>query len=52
MCTYIAVNLLGVTAKGVSVKLALMSIPAGFVGILIQWIIIPPVVRILSKLKK
>lgn len=52
MCTYVAVNLIGVTAKGVDVKLALMSIPAGFVGILIQWIIIPPVVRILSKLKK
>ncbi|MBE6680679.1 MAG: ECF transporter S component [Ruminococcaceae bacterium] len=52
LCTYIAVNLLGVTAKGVSVKLALMSIPAGFVGILIQWIVIPPIVRILSKLKK
>lgn len=51
-CTYIAVNLLGVTAKGVSVKLALMSIPAGFVGILIQLVFIPPVVRILSKLKK
>lgn len=52
LCTYIAVNLLGITAKGVGIKLALMSIPAGLVGIVIQWIIIPPIVRILSKLKK
>lgn len=51
ICTYIAINLLGITAKGVSVKLALVSIPAGFLGIVIQWIIIPPIVRILSKLK-
>lgn len=52
VCTYLAVNLLGITAKGIDVKLALMSIPAGFVGIIIQLIIIPPIVRILSKLKK
>jgi len=52
VCTYLAVNILGITHNAISVKLALMSIPAGFVGIVIQWAVIPPVVRILSKLNK
>lgn len=52
LCTYLAVNILGITHNAISVKLALLSIPAGFVGIIIQWVIIPPVVRILSKLNK
>ena len=42
LCTFCAINILGITAQGLSMKLALMSIPAGAVGIVIQWILIPP----------
>ena len=51
LCTFLAVNILGITANGISVNLALLSIPAGFIGILIQWVVIPPIVRILAKIR-
>lgn len=51
-CTFIAVNLLGLTIPGTGVMLALASIPAGFLGIVIQWIFIPPVVKGISYIQK
>lgn len=51
LCTFAAVNILGITSPAISVKLALLSIPAGFVGIVIQWVLIPPVVRLFSKIR-
>ncbi len=50
-CTFAAIRLFGVTSPAVSVGAVLMSVPAGFTGLVIQWILIPPAVRILMKIK-
>lgn len=50
LCTFIAVNLLGVTNPAIGVKLAIASIPSGVPGIVIQLIFIPAIVKVLSKI--
>lgn len=52
ICTFLAINILGITAQGISMKLALMSIPAGAVGIVIQWILIPPCALAIQHISK
>ena len=43
-CTAAAVYIFGINNPAISVNAAIMSIPAGLVGLAIQWIFIPPVV--------
>lgn len=51
ICTYFAIHVLGISNPAISVKLCLLSVPAGFIGIIIQLILIPPTARILLKIK-
>lgn len=52
ICTFAAINIFGITSPAISVKAALASIPLGFLGIVIQWLIIPPAVNVLSKIAR
>lgn len=49
ICTAAAVYLLGIKNPAVSIKAALLSVPAGLIGIVIQLVFIPPVVIALKK---
>lgn len=51
ICTYLAVNVLGVSHPAIGVAAAIASIPSGVPGIVIQLVFIPPIVKILSQLK-
>ncbi len=51
LCTFAAVELLGITNPAVSVGAALSSIPAGLLGIAIQLLVLPQLGCIILKLK-
>ena len=51
LCTFAAIYIFGISSPAISIKATLASIPLGFIGIAIQWIVIPPIVRILSGTK-
>ncbi len=48
---FFATHILGIVNPAISTRLCLLSIPTGFAGIIIQLILIPPVARILRKIK-
>lgn len=49
LCSALGVYVLGIKNPAVSIKAALMSVPAGLIGIAIQLIFIPPVAIVLNK---
>ncbi len=49
LCTIAAVKLLGMTHPAVSISAVLLSVPTGFIGIVIQLIFIPPVVVAINR---
>lgn len=51
-CTAAAIYIFGISNPAVSMKAALLSVPAGVIGIAIQLVFIPPIVAVLNKYSK